>query len=290
MYDFQQIGVIVKRQDERLKQTLASLLDYLDHHGIEYLLDETMAQAGYRRKDTVSRKTLATHCDLVIVVGGDGTLLGAARSLVEADIPLLGVNIGRLGFLADVSPEELPHQLEHILSGVYYEEKRVMLQGEIYRGDKLITTSTALNDVVLHARDSVQMIEFETHIDGQLVHLQRADGIVVSTSTGSTAYALSGGGPILHPDLDAIALVPICPHTLSNRPIVVTSNSEITIRLSTHSTAHAQIAFDGQANVDFEHEETLKVRKLSNHLRLIHPKGYDYFRILRNKLHWHAQP
>lgn len=290
MTHFQQIGVIVKREDERLKQTLTSLLSYLDTHNIEYLLDETVAQAGYRRKDTVSRKTIATSCDLAMIVGGDGTLLSAARSLVDADIPLLGINIGRLGFLVDVSPEELPDQLSLIFSGEFYEEKRAMLYGEVHREETLITTSTALNDIVLHARDSVRMIEFETHINGRLVHLQRADGIVVSTSTGSTAYALSGGGPILHPDLNAIALVPICPHTLSNRPIVVTDDSEITIRLSPHSTAHAQIAFDGQANVDFEDEDTLQIRKLSNDLRLIHPKGYDYYHILRNKLHWHAQP
>jgi len=290
MTHFQQIGVIVKRQDERLKKTLTSLLGYLDTHGIEYLLDATVAQAGYRRKDTVSRKTIATQSDLVMVVGGDGTLLSAARSLVEADVPLLGINIGRLGFLVDVSPEELPGQLNRILSGEYYEEKRVMLSGEVYRGEDLIATGTALNDVVLHARDSVQMIEFETLINGKLVHLQRADGIVISTPTGSTAYALSGGGPILHPDLDALVLVPICPHTLSSRPIAVTGDSEIIVRLSPHSSAHAQVAFDGQSNVDFEDEDTLKICKLSSNLRLIHPKEYDYYRILRNKLRWHAQP
>lgn len=290
MTNFHQVGIIIKRQDEQLKQTLASLLDYLDSADIDYLLDGTVAQAGYRRKDTVLRKTIASRCDLVIVVGGDGTLLSVARSLVETNIPLLGVNIGRLGFLVDVSPEELKNQLSGIFSGEYYEEKRTMLYGEVYRDGKRLATGTALNDIVLHARDSVRMIEFETHINNRLVHWQRADGIVISTPTGSTAYALSGGGPILHPDLQAIALVPICPHTLSNRPIVVTDDSQITIRLSPHSTADAQIAFDGQSNVDFENQDALQIRKLPNDLRLIHPKEYDYYHILRNKLHWHAQP
>lgn len=290
MLTFKHIGIIVKHQDERLDKILASLLGYLDKRGIQYLYDDSLTEAGYRREDTVSRSEIATRCDLVIVVGGDGTLLGAARSLVDADIPLLGINIGRLGFLVDVSPEEIPDQLERIFSGDYYEEKRAMLCGEIHRDGRLTATSKALNDVVLHIRDSVRMIEFETYIDGRLVHLQRADGIVVCTPTGSTAYALSGGGPILHPELNAIALVPICPHTLSNRPIVVTGGSEISIRISPQSTAHAQIAFDGQANVDFEVGDTLLIRKLPNSLRLVHPAEYDYYRILRNKLHWHAQP
>lgn len=290
MAKFKHIGIIVKHEDERLKNTLASLLGYLEEHEIQYLLDDTLAQAGYRRKDTVPRKEIAARCDLVIVVGGDGTLLGAARTLVDAGVALLGVNIGRLGFLVDVSPEELPKQLDGIFSGDYYEEKRAMLCGEIHRDGRLIASSKALNDIALHVRDSVRMIEFETLIDDRLVHLQRADGIVVSTPTGSTAYALSGGGPILHPELNAIALVPICPHTLSNRPIVVTGNSEISIRLAPHSTTHAQIAFDGQANVDFESGDTLLISKLASDLRLIHPSGYDYYHILRNKLHWHAQP
>jgi NAD+ kinase len=290
MTPFKNIGVIVKHQDERLKHTLISLLTYLDTLDIHYVLDETAAQAGYRRKDTVLRNTLASLCDLVIVIGGDGTLLGAARALVDTDTPLLGVNIGRLGFLVDVSPDTLQDQLSGVFSGEYYEEERAMLCGEIHREGKIIATSKALNDVVLHARDSVQMIEFETHIDGRLVHLQRADGIVVSTPSGSTAYALSSGGPILHPDLNAITLVPISPHTLSNRPIVVTGNSKISIQLSPQSTAHAQIAFDGQANQDFEQKDQLIIRKYAKPLRLIHPKKYDYYHILRNKLHWHAQP
>ncbi|HHJ18719.1 MAG TPA: NAD(+) kinase [Gammaproteobacteria bacterium] len=292
MTPFHNIGIIIKRPDEHVTQTLLSLQAYLQAHSRAFVshYDHTLTAAGHHPGETLSRTTLAKTADLVIVIGGDGTLLDAARSLAEYDVPLLGVNTGRLGFLADVSPEEIGSQLDAVFSGSYQEENRALIHCDIIRDDQTIASGNALNDVVLHARDSVRMIEFETRINHQLVHLQRADGIVVSTATGSTAYALSGGGPILHPELDALALVPICPHTLSNRPIVIPGNREITIRLCPHTRTQAQVAFDGQENVDLEPNDAVIVRKIAKPLRLIHPEGYDYFHILRKKLHWSEQP
>lgn len=292
MTPFQNIGIIIKHPDEHVTDTLLSLQTYLaaHHHALVSHFDQTLIAAGYSAAETLSRTALAEHSDLVIVIGGDGTLLDAARTLADHDVPLLGVNTGRLGFLADVSPEQMASQLDVVFSGNYQEESRALIHCEVIRGSRKVASGNALNDIVLHARDSVRMIEFETRIDDKLVHSQRADGIVVSTATGSTAYALSGGGPLLHPELDALALVPICPHTLSNRPIVIPGNREITIRLCSHSRTEAQVAFDGQGNVDIKPEDIVTIRKIPKPLRLIHPEGYDYFNILRKKLRWNEQP
>lgn len=290
MNKFQRIGIIIKPSDERLREVLGNLLPFLQSKGLQLYFDESVRVNGFDEEPILSRAALAKQCEAIIVIGGDGTLLNAARTIVEHNIPLIGVNIGRLGFLVDVSPDEMTTQLDAILDGHYYLEERTLLQASVYRQGKLMTESLALNDVVLHIRDAVRMIEFETRINGQLVHLQRADGIVVSTPTGSTAYSLSGGGPILHPDLDATVLVPICPHTLSNRPIVVSGQSKIEIQLMPHSHTRAQVAFDGQANFDVEPEDIITIGRHPQKLSLIHPKAYDYYHILREKLHWSEQP
>lgn len=291
MPGFQTIGVIAKQSDPRLADTLQTLLDFLASRSLGVLLDESVApllseQAG----DTVSREQLARQADLAIVVGGDGTLLNAGRSLADADVPVLGINLGRLGFLVDVSPEEMTSRIDEILRGDYREAPRFLLDAEVIRGGKTIGRAVALNDVVLHVRDVVRMIEFDTYIDEHFVNTQRADGMVVSTPTGSTAYALSGGGPILHPGLDAIVLVPICPHTLSHRPIVVKGTSRIEVRVCAHNKDPAQVSFDGQANIDLEPEDRVVISKKPEPLRLLHPKGHDYFHILRAKLRWGEQP
>ena len=291
MSEFNTIGIIAKQGDPRLAQTLGALLQHLERRRVEVLLDESTSPLLAGRDDaTVSRSALAERCDLAIVVGGDGTLLSAARSLADAEVPLLGVNLGRLGFLVDVSPEEMVTRLDEILEGNYIEAPRFLLHAQIQRDEQIIGQSDALNDVVLHIRDVVRMIEFETYIDGHFVNTQRADGLVVSTPTGSTAYALSGGGPILHPSLSAVVLVPICPHTLSHRPIVVQGDSRIEILLCAHNQASAQVAFDGQASIDLEPQDRILIQRKPRELRLIHPQGYDYFHILRAKLRWGEQP
>ena len=291
MPGFQTIGVITKQSDPRLADTLQTLLDFLASRSLKVLVDESAATLlASDAAELVSRERLAREADLAIVVGGDGTLLNAGRSLADADVPVLGINLGRLGFLVDVSPEEMNARIDEILSGDYREARRFLLDAEVMRDGEVIGCAVALNDVVVHVRDVVRMIEFDTYIDDHFVNTQRADGLVVSTPTGSTAYALSGGGPILHPALDAIVMVPVCPHTLSHRPIVVKGDSRIEVRICAHNKDPAQVSFDGQANIDLEPEDRIAITKKPGPLRLLHPKGHDYFHILRAKLRWGEQP
>lgn len=290
MTQFQHIGIIIKPQEQQPRGILDSLLPFLTSLDLSLHYDESLQGNGFDSNQILTRAELARKVDVAIVIGGDGTLLDAARTLVEHEVPIIGVNIGRLGFLVDVSPDEMTSEIEQILRGKYYSEERTLLTAAIYRDGEKVADSLALNDVVLHVRDAVRMIEFETRIDGLKVHRQRADGIVVATPTGSTAYSLSGGGPILHPELDAFTLVPICPHTLSNRPIVVNSKSRIEIQFMSHNTSHAQVSFDGQANFDIEPEDRISIQRCDHKLHLIHPSHYDYYHILRKKLHWSEQP
>ena len=224
------------------------------------------------------------------MVGGDGTILHAAHSLIQKEIPLLGINLGRLGFLAEISPNELEKQLAQILSGEYEEAQRIVLQASLIRNGKTIGSCCAINDVVVHAKQMVRMIEIESRVNNQYVNTLRADGYIVATPTGSTAYALSGGGPILHPSIDAIVLVPICPHTLSNRPIVVDADSRVEILLSEENRHTALASIDGQIDMDFMPGDTIVIEKCKHVLRLIQPKNYDYFDVLRVKLRWSTSP
>lgn len=289
---FHTIGIIAKTQEQRLGHILEALIGHLQHHQRRILLDDSVLPwldappAG----EAVTRAQMAAEADLAIVVGGDGTFLGAARTLVDAEVPLLGINAGRLGFLVDVSPHEMLGRLDEILSGLYVEDRRSMLHARLMRGDDVVAAQDALNDVVMHIRDAVRMIEFDTWINGRFVNTQRADGMVVATPTGSTAYALSGGGPILSPCLEAVVMVPICPHGLSNRPLVVPAANRIEIAVNEHSRTRAQVAFDGQDTFDMEPLDRIVIEPKPRKLRLIHPTGYDYLQILRVKLGWGEQP
>ncbi len=291
MSAFSRIGIISKPQDPRAAKALEHLLAFLERRHLTIIADASLGNLQCYGIDHIySRRELAQSADLVIVVGGDGTLLHAARTVAEHDVPVLGVNVGRLGFLVDASPEHIDGQLDAIFAGEFHEERRAMLRGAVFRRGVEPVAHTALNDVVLHVREVVRMIEFETRIDDKVVHMSRADGIVVSTPTGSTAYALSCGGPLLHPELDALALVPIAPHTLSNRPIVVTGGSVIEIVLQPHSSSNALVAFDGQTSVEIDPGDHIVISKATKPLRLIHPRDYDYYAILRQKLRWSEQP
>ena len=216
---FQTVGLIAKHGDPRVDETLGRLIGMLRARGLDVVLDDESrgAYPGHRLP-VVARGALGRRCDLIVVVAGDGTFLSAARSLADQNVPLLGVNLGRLGFLADVMPGEMSDRLSEILDGDFIEERRFLLDVTVERGTGRVFSGPALNEAVTHKSSMARLVEFETHIDGHLVNSQRSDGLIVATPTGSTAYALSGGGPIVHPALDAIVLVPICPHTLSSRP------------------------------------------------------------------------
>ncbi|MCA1805361.1 MAG: NAD(+) kinase, partial [Xanthomonadaceae bacterium] len=232
------------------------------------------------------REELAARCDLAIAVGGDGTLLNAARSLADAGVPLLGINRGRLGFLADILPADMTSSLDRVLAGHYQEEERTLLHAEVLRNGECLHQSDALNDVVIHKYDIARMIELETHIDGRFLNTQRSDGLVMATPTGSTAYALSGGGPILHPTLSAIVLVPICPHTLTNRPIVINDHATIEVILHGGSTTEAQVTCDGQVKFPLDCGDRVRVCRKDKTIRLLHPPGHDHYEVLREKLRW----
>ena len=289
-HHFRRIGLIGKSADGNVSMTLRALTSYLEEMQAEVLVDEGIADvfAGSPHP-AVDRATLATACDLAIVVGGDGTLLNAARSLAEPGVSVLGVNLGRLGFLVDVSPEEMAQQLARIFAGEYIEEQRTLLYATVTRNGEVLSEGAALNDVVVHKRDIARMIELDTYIEGAFLSTNRADGLIVCTPTGSTAYALSGGGPILHPRLSAIAVVPICPHTLSSRPIVVHDESIIDIIVRA-GTVEAQVSCDGQVSYLLDAGDHVTVRKHDHALSLLHPPDHDYYAMLREKLRWSEQP
>ncbi len=285
--EFKTIGIISKFSDLTIGGTITTLINFLMGRNISVILSESAAKTlPPSELETVDLKQLGQRCDLAIVVGGDGTILHSARALADYDIPLVGINLGRLGFLADISPDDMMEKLGEILDGDYHEEKRFLLVSHVERGSKIIDEGYAFNDVVIHKWNSVRMIEFETYIDGQLVNGQRSDGMIISTPTGSTAYALSGGGPILHPSMNAIILVPICPHTLSNRPLVIDADSDIELVVKSGSQPHVRITLDGQDNFEILDEDRIIVRKKDQPVRLIHPAGHDHYQLLRAKMGW----
>ena len=282
------VGIIAKDNGDTVTKTIKQLVDFLSKSSCEIVFDNS-AEEIIENTQAVDRNTLASQSDLAIVVGGDGTFLSAVRSLADLNIPILGINLGRLGFLVDISPDEMFGHLEQIMQGNYVEECRFLLQAHVIRNGEVISEADAFNDVVVHIRDVARMIEFETYINGQYVNYQRADGLVVSTPTGSTAYALSSGGPLLHATLNAIVLVPICPHTLSNRPLVINANSKVEIVIGESKQSTSQVTFDGQTAFDVKPGDKIVIEKKKNTINLIHPGAYDYYEILRAKLHWSEQ-
>lgn len=284
---FKTIAITGKPDDVGAVETIDHIARFLLARGIKVSVDAgivagTSVPAGCRRAPVPE---LVEGADLVISVGGDGTLLHTGRLVAERDIPVLGVNRGRLGFLVDVPPRDLKG-LDAVLNGDFIEEDRVLLVAEIRRGDEILSSSIALNDVVLYKWNTARMVEFTTYIDGELLTSHRADGIIIATPTGSTAYALAGGGPILHPSVDAISLVPVCPHTLSNRPLVIGSRSVIEVEVHHDYIGRIGVSCDGQDDLGLQPDSRLVVRQYNHRVRLIHPPQYRYYDILRAKLRW----
>lgn len=284
--EFSTIGLIGKYGDPEVGETLMQISEHLAAYQCNVMLEaETASMVANQHLPIASLEKIGKECDLAIIVGGDGTLLHAARNLNEYNVPILGINLGRLGFLVDISPDDMAMRLDEILSGKYEEEHRILLSAVVHHKDGSLSESDAFNDVVVHKWDVARMVETETYINGKFLNTMRADGLIVSTPTGSTAYALSGGGPILQPDLDAMVLVPICPHTMSFRPLVIDGESEIEIIVK-DSTAQAQITCDGQINLGLVSGDKVLIKKKNKVVRLIHPCKHDHYQILRAKLRW----
>ena len=284
---FKSIAIIGKYMNQSalqlMQNDLADLARHLISKNIEVWVEENTAQhaelLGYK---TASLANIGDNVDLAIVMGGDGTMLSVARSLIDNEVPLIGINRGRFGFLTDLRVEEMLQQIDRILAGEYSKEPRVMLTAKVERNGQEFYADYALNDVVV--KSALRLIEIEVAIDGEFVHKQRSDGLIISTPTGTTAYALSAGGPILHPNLHAISLVPICPHTLSNRPIAVHSDSLIEVTLVQFD--EAQLSFDGQFQLALEVGDKIIIKRAEQTVSLLHPSDYRYFDMLRNKLNW----
>lgn len=284
---FTSIGLIGKYADPSVGDTLVSLHEYFQEKSCDVFLDEsTAAVFTEHNMDIVTRTQLGERCDLIIIVGGDGTLLSAARSLVGFGVPLLGINLGHLGFLVDLCAIDVHKALDEIMAGQYTEENRFLIISEIERDGDYFGGGNAFNDVVIHKADVARMLEIETYIDNKFMHSMHADGLIISTPTGSTAYSLSGGGPILYPSLNVMELVPICPHTMSNRPVVISGESEIDIIVSDRFSTQAQVTYDGQINFNLLPGDHVKIMRHPKHITILHPKDYDYFEILRAKLRW----
>ncbi len=283
--NFKTIGLIGKYNSTGIGSSVSRLANWLTVRGHQvHVTAHTADMCKLNDIPVASLREIGDASDLAIVLGGDGTLLNVARSLVEHEVPMIGINQGRLGFLADVSLDTMFATLDEMLDGEFVTEDRILLDCHMDRADHCLLKTYAFNDVVVSKSTMGRLIEFEVYIDNQFVYSQRADGLVVASPTGSTAYALSAGGPILHPTLEAFVLTPICPHTLSARPIAVNSRSEIEINLI-HAD-DARVHFDGQQHSDMVVGDRVVIRRSQNSVRLLHPVGHNYYDTLRQKLHW----
>ncbi|MDR3214255.1 MAG: NAD(+)/NADH kinase [Azoarcus sp.] len=287
---FNNISLIGKFQSaDGTAETVLDLAAYLRGRGLGVWIEQGTATAIGKAADDFTTATydeIADEADLAVVIGGDGTLLNAARRMGERAVPLVGVNLGRLGFLTDLSRVDARRQLGEILDGRYHAESRFMLDAEVIRDGERIFHTLALNDVVVNRGNLGRMIEFELRVDGEFVYTLRSDGMIVTTPTGSTAYALAANGPILHPGVGGIALVPLCPHALSARPVTLPDTCCIEIVLM--PPHDVRIHFDGAAYCDGRAGDRLRIVRSPLEVRLLHPEGYSYFSMLREKLHWSA--
>ena len=282
---FKTVAVVGKSDAANLPEVLDQLAGVLRRRGISVAMDTLTAGAAGAEPDiVVDIAQLPSRVDLAVVVGGDGTLISCARLMAERGVPLVGVNLGRLGFLTDIPADSLESAIESVLDGEFISEQRTLLAGAVRRDGQAVFSALAMNDVVVSRGAVGSMIEFAVTVDGEFIYSLRADGLIVATPTGSTAYALSAVGPILHPALQAIALVPISPHTLSNRPVAIRGSSKVEITLVRGTDSRAN--FDVQAHFQLEPGDVVTVSAAPKPATLLHPRGYRYFSMLRQKLRW----
>jgi NAD+ kinase len=281
------IGLFAKYGSKDVGHVIERLCAFVRERGLQVLLED--ATADFMDQTCADSRPLASigqDIDLAMVVGGDGTMLHVARNLARFSVPLIGVNLGHLGFLTDIPAEHMYEELTRILDGDFETEERILLESEVVRDGKVLHAANAFNDVVINKGQLARLIEFETWLDGEFVNSTRADGIIIATPTGSTAYALSAGGPILHPTLPAIVLVPICPHTLSDRPLAVSSDSRVVIVMTSTAQQNAHVTLDGQTNFSIQDNDRVHVRRAEQPVTLIHPSRRNHYDVLRAKLHW----
>ncbi|WP_419419643.1 NAD(+) kinase [Legionella sp. D16C41] len=277
------------RANYGVNETLERLVHFLQSEHIEILVDKDTATSFTTDLPIISREQMGQSKDLIVVVGGDGSLLSAARMAVGIDVPVIGINRGRLGFLTDISPSEIEQQLEAVLSGKYLEEERFLLNATIHSKTEIYFQGNALNDVVLGRGSDTHLIEFDVYIDKQFVSHYRSDGMILATPTGSTAYALSAGGPIMHPQLNAIVLVPMFCHSLSSRPLVVDAGSIIDLVISKQNEVNLRISCDGHESKMVKPGQQVSITQNKQKLRLLHPCDYHYYDTLRIKLGWESK-
>ena len=286
---FNTVAIIGKYQSQGIAEPLAEIAAFLKSAGRGVVIEkDTAGNTGIKGYAVAAVGDIGAQADCAIVVGGDGTMLSIARILAPHKVPLIGINQGRLGFMTDIALQDKISALGAILGGEYDAEDRDILHGTVRRQGHVLLDTLALNDVVVSRGAVGGMIELTVAIDGRFVYNQRADGLIIATPTGSTAYSLSANGPILHPNLAAIVLVPISPHALTNRPIALSNDCTLELTLTRGREAGAH--FDGQAHITLMERDTVTVRRSEHRIRFLHPKGYDYFRMLREKLHWSALP
>jgi NAD+ kinase len=283
---FQTCALIGHFAEARIAESAAAALAALARRAVAVLVPADEAGSFGDAVRVVPRAELAARADFMIAVGGDGTLLEAARLVAGREVPLLGINRGRLGFLTDVLPQDVAAGIDAVLDGHCAADARRLLEARLHRGERDVARLLAMNDVVLLRRETGRMLDFQTRVDGRYLNSHRGDGIVIATATGSTAYALSCGGPIVDPRLDVLVMAPICPHTLSDRPIVVPGDAGIEVRSLDRGSGLAEVTCDGARLGDLQPGDRLEVSAAGGSITLLHPPGYDYFRLLRSKLRW----
>ena len=282
---FKSVALIGLYNASQSAETLVSLAGFLIGQGCSVMVEaETAGNCGITQYPVVDYAQIGAGADLAVVLGGDGSMLSAARHLAAYRVPLVGINQGRLGFMTDIALGTMLESMAQLLAGQYSLEERTMLDAEVMRGSKSLMSTRGLNDVVVNKGAVGRLIEFLVHIDGEFVYDLRSDGLIVATPTGSTAYSLSSNGPILQPKVPGFTLVPICPHTLSNRPITVSDSSCIEITLK--RAVDARLHFDGRPQCDLQEGDRVTIRRARHTITFVHPPGYSYYAMLREKLHW----
>jgi NAD+ kinase len=283
------IALAGKPMASGIADSLAEIAAFLKNTGRQVVFEaETVRQLGLKNCVAMTPEQIGKHANAMIVVGGDGTMLGIARQLAPYPVPLIGINQGRLGFMTDIPADRMMSLLADMLAGKVESEQRTLLEGELQREGKTIFHGLAFNDVVVSRGSGAGMVELKVEVDGRFVYIQRSDGLIVATPTGSTAYSLSAGGPLLHPNLNGIALVPIAPHALSNRPVVLPDTSEIVIEIV--NGRDTSVNFDMQSFASLLPQDRVVVRRSRHSVTFLHPSGWSYYATLREKLHWHEYP